>query len=402
MSAVINRVSDFLRPGYVRWPLLAILLIGLPWIVPAILPFLYEPNNYTYSQLTLWVTLAVVAVGLNLLTGLTGMISLGHSAIYAAGAFSAAYFTGRVGLPYPVSIVLAAIFAGLIGLIIGLPSLRLSGPYLAVATFGFAIAVPQMLASSKELGSLFADQNDVTAQIGVFKVPKQIFLTCDAGTTGFCIPRQNADLGRYYLFLIIAAIMVALAVGIWRSRTGRAFRAIRDSETAAQAMGVNIARYKVLAFVISAMYAGVAGSMYSAQVGQLEANDLQFSAVESVLFLTAIILGGLGSISGAIVGSAALTLLPAFTSRLRQFIDEQFNYKIENFESIFYGLIIILCIFFMPNGIVGAWRSLIARLRRDRKGEALLAARGPLTAVASADGAGEVADEIAPEVRKGV
>ncbi len=358
MANFIDKATDFLRPAYIRWPLLIVFLLALPWLI-LIIP-IYQANNFTYSQLNLWLILSVVAVGLNLLTGLTGMISLGHSAIYAGGAYAAAYFTSKVGLPFPLALVAAAIFAGLIGLILGLPALRLSGPYLAVATFGFAVGVPQMLSSSKELGSLFADPNSITTQIGVFKVPRQTF-------PGFEV---RDDLGRYYLFLTIAAIMVVLAMGLWRSRTGRALRAIRDSETAAQAMGVNLGRYKVLAFVISAMFAGVAGGMYSVQVGQLEANDVQFAAVEAVLFLTAIILGGLGSIPGAIIGAGLLTILPNATNSLKRQITDSFGITVENFESIFYGLIIILCIFFMPNGIVGAYKSLIARLRNRNQPEA--------------------------------
>ncbi len=395
MNNLINRVADFLRPPYIRWPLLVAFVLALPWLVPIALPFLFQPGNFTYTQLNNWLILAVVAIGLNLLTGLTGMISLGHSAIFAAGAYTAGYFTGRGGLPFPVSLVLAALFGAVVGVILGLPALRLSGPYLAVATFGFAVAVPQLLSSSKELGSLFGDQNDITAQIGVFKVPRQVL-------PGF---QLKDDLGRYFLFLIVAAIMVLLAIGLWRSRTGRAFRAIRDSETAAQAMGINLARYKVLAFVISAMYAGVAGAMYSAQVGQLEANAPEFGAVESVLFLTAIILGGLGSITGAVVGAGMLVLLPVVTNQVKRFITDQFNFTIENFESIFYGLIIILCIFYMPNGIVGAFKSLIARLRGNRTAAALAQA-GPLTVgpLGLDGGPGLMTDEIGPEVevRKGV
>lgn len=354
MSELYDKVAAFLRPAYIKWPLLLLFLLTLPWLI-LVIP-IYQANNFTYTQLNLWLILAVVAIGMNLLTGLTGMISLGHSAIYAVGAYAAGYFTSKAGFPYFASVIMAAIFAGLVGLVLGLPALRLSGPYLAVATFSFAIAVPQMLSSSKEIGALFADPNDITTQIGVFKVPRQAFI-------GF---ELKNDLGRYYLFLVIFLIMVGLAMGIWRSRTGRALRAIRDSETAAQAMGVNSAYYKVIAFGLSAMYAGVAGAMYTAQVGQLEAGDLQFSAVEAVLFLAAIILGGLGSITGAVIGAGLLTLLPNLTNALKRLISDSFGLSIENFESIFYGLIIILCIFYMPNGVVGAWRGAVMRLKQNK------------------------------------
>ncbi len=365
MRNFIDKITEVTRPAYVRWPLLIAFVVLLPWII-LVIP-IYGANNFTYSQLNAWLILAVVTIGLNLLTGLTGMISLGHSAIYAVGAFTAGYFVSKAQFPFVGGLIMAAIAGALVGLVLGLPALRLSGPYLAVATFAFAIAVPQLLSSSKEVGELFADPNDITTKIGVFKVPKQTL-------PGFQV---KDDLGRYYLFLIVAAIMVVLAIGIWRSRTGRALRAIRDSETAAQAMGVNLGRYKLLAFVISGVYAGVAGSMFTAQIGQLEATDLQFSAIESVLFLTAIILGGLGSITGAAIGSALLVVLPTATNALNDQLKANLGYKVENFESIFYGLIIILCIFFMPNGLAGAFKSLIARLRgQNKKNDS---GEGPLT-----------------------
>ncbi len=363
MSRLIVSLINLLRNPFIRWPLLLGFFLALPWII-LIIP-IYGPNNFTYSQLNLWLILSVVAIGLNLLTGLTGMISLGHSAIYAVGVYVAGYFTSIAHFPFPLALILAAAGGGMVGLVLGLPALRLSGPYLAVATFAFAIGVPQILSSSKEVGALFADPNDVTTKIGVFKVPKQTF-------PGFQVSGPGSDLGRYYLFLVIAALVFFLSLGIWRSRTGRAFRAIRDSETAAQALGINLALYKVLAFIISSMFAGVAGAMYSFQVGQIEATDLQFSGVESVLFLTAIILGGLGSIWGAVIGAAALTILPNAISALNQLINEVFKSKIENFESIFYGLIIILCIFFMPRGLVGAFKQLFEpRKKQGAKGPAI-------------------------------
>ncbi len=350
MRSFLDKLASVTRPPYVRWPLLLVFAVTLPWTI-LIIP-IYGANDFTYSQLNTWLILSVVAIGLNLLTGLTGMISLGHSAVFAVGAFGTGYFVSKLQLPFVAAIILAAILAGILGLILGLPALRLSGPYLAVATFVFAVAVPQLLFTD-QVNSIFSDPNDVTTTPGVFKVAKQTLPGLDA----------RSDLGRYYMFLIIAAVMILLAMGLWRSRTGRAFRAIRDSETAAQAMGINIARYKVLAFIISSMFAGVAGSMYMAQLGQLDAHNLEFSAIESILFLTAIILGGLGSIWGSILGVAILTALPNVTSALNQFFSDTFGYKIENFESIFYGLIIILCVFYMPNGLVGAFKSLVARLR---------------------------------------
>jgi branched-chain amino acid transport system permease protein len=357
MSKVANNIYDLLRRPYIGWPLLVIFLVTLP-ITITVIPF-YQGNNFTYTQLNLWVILCVSAIGLNLLVGLTGMISLGHSAIYAFGAYTAGWFVAKAQLPYPLGLIGAAIVGGLIGLLLGIPALRLSGTYLAVATFGFAVAVPEFLSLNPQFNEIFNDPNDLASKLGVVKVQKQYLPIGD-----FTI---RDDLSRYYMFLIIAAVMVFLAIGIWRSRTGRAFRAIRDSETAAQAMGVHIGQYKVLAFVLSGVFAGVAGGMYMAQVGQLDAKDLQFAAVESVLFLAAIILGGLASIPGAIIGSGLLIVLPELTKAIKTQIREMTGTSVENFESIFYGLIIILCIFYMPNGLVGAFKKLFEWIRGVRR-----------------------------------
>jgi branched-chain amino acid transport system permease protein len=349
-----TKVTNTLARPYLKWPIISAIFILMPWLILAI-P-IFQANNFTYSQLCFWLALAVAALGLNILTGLTGMISVGHSAVYAIGAFTAGYFTSKAGLPFPVAVVMGAIGGGIVAFILGLPALKLSGPYLAIATFAFAIAVPQLLASSKEVGALFADPNDPTTKIGVFKIPKQTF-------PGFDL---RDDLGRYYLFLAIGVVMFLIAMAIWNSRTGRAFRAIRDSETAALAMGISIGRFKLLAFVISGVYAGVAGSMYTAYVGQIEATDIQFSAIESVIFLAAILLGGLGSIWGAIVGAGFLVLVPQIATSIRRFFSDNFQFTIDNLESIFYGLILILVIFFMPNGITGAISKLYNRLREGK------------------------------------
>jgi len=334
---------------YTRWVLILVVLLALPWLI-TVLPFL-SANNYTYSQLNLWIILGIVCLGLNLLTGAAGQISLGHAALFAIGAYITAYFVSKAGWPIWLALLAAMVGTGLAGLLLGLPALRLSGPYLAVATFGFSVAVPQLLSRSKELASLFADPNDLTSKIGVITVAKQ-------NLPGF---KPEEDLGRYYLFLIVFVITLVLALNIGRSRTGRAFNAIRDSETAAQAMGVSLGRYKLLAFIVSACYAGVAGGLYAFQVGQLDANSPAFSVFESILFLTAIIVGGLGSVWGSVLGAAIITLLPPLINALNDSIKGTFGSSIENFESIFYGLLIIVFIYFMPRGVMGVLQT--ARMR---------------------------------------
>jgi branched-chain amino acid transport system permease protein len=334
---------------YLRWLITIAVLAALPWII-TIIPF-FGANNYTYTQLNLWLILSIVCLGLNLLTGAAGQISIGHAALFAIGAYISAYFVVRAGWPFPLALVAAGLGTGIAGFVLGLPALRLSGPYLAVATFGFSVAVPQLLSRSKEIASIFTDPNDIASKIGVIKIEKQ-------NLPGL---KPDDDLGRYFMFLVVFLIMMVLALNIAKSRTGRAFYAIRDSETAAQAMGVSLGRYKLLAFVVSACFAGVGGGLYAFQVGQLDANSVTFSAIESVLFLTAIIIGGLGSVWGAVFGAAVITLLPQVVTNINTAIKGTFGSSIENFESIFYGLLIIVFIYFMPYGVAGAIQRARAR-----------------------------------------
>lgn len=342
-----SKLQQTVSGKYTRWVIIVAGFAALPWLI-TILPF-FGANNYTYSQLNLWLILAIVCLGLNLLTGVAGQISIGHAALFQIGAYIGGYFVTRQGWPFWLVIIIAGLGTGIAGLILGLPALRLSGPYLAVATFGFSVAIPQLLAGSQDIAALYSDPNDLATKIGVLNVPKQ-------NLPGL---QSENDLGRYFMFLVVFLIMLGLALNITRSRTGRAFYAIRDSETAAQAMGVALGRYKLLAFVVSAAYAGVAGSLFAFQVGQLDANSTNFSVLESILFLTAIIIGGLGSVWGSVLGSAVITILPPFISAVNDTIKAVFGSSIENFESIFYGLLILVFIYFMPNGVSGA----ILRLR---------------------------------------
>ncbi|MDB5079997.1 MAG: inner-rane translocator [Chloroflexi bacterium] len=348
-----QKIQQTASGKYTRWVLIIAGFTALPWII-TVLPF-FGANNYTYSQLNLWLILAIVCLGLNLLTGVAGQISLGHAALFQIGAYIGGYFVARQGWPVWLVIIVAGLGTGIAGLILGLPALRLSGPYLAVATFGFSVAIPQLLAGSQDIAELYSDPNELATKIGVLTVPKQ-------NLPGL---KADDDLGRYFMFLLVFLIMLVLALNINRSRHGRAFYAIRDSETAATAMGVALGKYKLLAFIVSAVYAGVAGSLFAFQVGQLDANSTSFSVLASILFLTAIIIGGLGSVWGSVLGSAVITILPPFISAVNDTIKAAFGSSIENFESIFYGLLILIFIYFMPNGLSGAFQRLRMRYSSD-------------------------------------
>lgn len=313
----------------------------------------FEANNYTYTILNFAIIYSIVAVGLNLLTGYAGQISLGHSALLAIGAYTTAYMTTLVGLPFLVSLVIAAVVTGLVGFLLALPALRLSGPYLAVATVGFSIAVPQLIK--------FMDFR--TDGIEGLKMVKP-------NLPGFGL---EDDLARYYMLMPIAAILYIMAANLTRSKVGRAFLAIRESEVAAQAMGVGLARYKVIAFTISAAMTGVAGALYVAEIGRISSEE--FNLLQSTLFLVMITVGGLGTLGGAVAGALVMTVLPEFVNRLSDFVQTSLNdaglkVQLKNPQYILYGLLIILFVLFLPDGLAGGWRRLKNRFWPGNKAPA--------------------------------
>ena len=334
-----------------------VLVLALPHLLP-IIPGI-SANNYTYSLLNLALIYAIVAVGLTVLTGLAGQISLGHAGLLAIGAFACGGTMTRFDLPFWIALPLAGLVTGAIGFVLALPALRLSGPYLAVATLGFTIAVPQII-------KLFNFKADGVPGL---RIAKQTIPGYDL---------EN-DLARYYLIVPVLALVIWWALNLKRTRTGRAFVAIRDSEIAAQAMGIGLERYKVTAFTVSAFFSGLAGALYVAHVGFISVED--FSLLLSISFLAMIILGGAGSIWGAVVGAVLLAVLPEAVNRLTQALQTSLNdngiaVQLKNPQYILFGLIIILATLFMPYGLAGAWERIVRRLRRrpDDRGKPTSAA----------------------------
>lgn len=339
---MMNSVKGITRNQWVAYSLRIALALFAPFLL-SIFPG-FQANNYTYSILNFAIIYSIVAVGLNLLTGYAGQISLGHSALLAIGAYTTAGMTSLLGVPFAASVIIAAVFTGLVGFLLALPALRLSGPYLAVATVGFSIAVPQLI--------------------------KFLHFQTD-GIEGLKMDKPNLpgfgaedDLARYYLLMPIAAILYFMAANLTRSKVGRAFLAIRESEVAAQAMGVGLARYKVIAFTISAAMTGVAGALYVAQIGRVSAEE--FNLLQSILFLVMIMTGGLGTLGGSIAGALFMTVLPEFVNRLSEIAQRGLNdaglrVQLKNPQYILYGLLIILFVLFLPEGFAGGWRKLKAR-----------------------------------------
>lgn len=287
--------------------------LGWPLVAPKYLVFLG----------TLVAVNAVVAIGLNLLSGYTNQLSFGHAGFLAIGAYVAALLTLRVpALPVPLTLLAAGLATALVGLALGIPCLRLEGLYLAMATLAFGFVVTEAITNLDGLTRGNDGLRVPLARLGPWTLA--------------------TDAARYYLAVAVAAAMILAALNVAATRTGRAFLAIRTSEIAAQASGINAAAYKTIAFVLSAFYTGVAGGLFAFVVGFLSPDA--FDVFLSVDFLVMIILGGLGSVLGSVAGAAIVTVL---NDSLAGF---------QAFRPLIFGAIMIICMLFMPGGLAAMAR----------------------------------------------
>jgi branched-chain amino acid transport system permease protein len=275
---------------------------------------------------------SVATVGLMLLTGYTGQVSMGHAAFFGIGAFTSAILSSK-GVPFVLALPSAGLLAGVVGIFIGLPALRLSGLYLAIATMGFGFIVEEILVRWESL---------TRGNMGMIVDPPSI------GPLIF-----ESETSYYYLTLVVLILTILAARNILRSPTGRAMIAIRDSEVAAQAMGISMAKYKTMAFAISAFFTGVAGSLYAHKLTFI--NPESFTILVSIEFLAMIIIGGLGSLHGAVFGAAFIIFLPQLIIMTRDYMPKYLADQ-TGLEPVLYGLMIILFILFEPMGIYGRWR----------------------------------------------
>jgi branched-chain amino acid transport system permease protein len=291
-------------------------------------------SDYRVFQFNLVLVYAIALLGLNILTGYNGQISLGHGAFYALGAYCAAILMDKAGMPYWMTIPIAGAVCLVVGFLFGLPALRLEGLYLALATFALGVSMPHLLKYhhlEKWTGGV---QGIVIAK------PEPPF--------GLPI---NADQWLYYFTLAVAIVMFLLAWNLLRGRVGRALVAIRDNHIATEAMGVNNAIFKSLAFGVSAMYTGVAGALGAIAI-QYVAPD-SFNIFVSIVFLVGIVIGGLASISGAIYGALFIQFVPNIADE----ISKAAPWAI-------FGIFLIGFVYLMPMGIAGAVRMGLARLQR--------------------------------------
>jgi branched-chain amino acid transport system permease protein len=318
--------------------------IGLFLLLPHLV------SDFHSSDLAEAGTFFIAIVGLNILTGYTGQISLGHGALMAIGAYTTAIIVVDAGWRDVWTIPLAGLAAGIAGFIVGIPALRLSGLYLALATFAFAVAMPSVL--KKEWGTGWFDHpgglTGGSQGLSLLELAPQ-------HVTGFNSSFSVTIFGHsmtqhhflYYLTWSIGLVGVALAWLLLRGRLGRTFRAIRDSETAAVSAGVNLAAYKTLAFALSGVYAGVAGSLLAIQRDIV--NPLSFTVLLSILIVVGAVVGGLGSLAGLVAGAFFIEYLPDIAGHVSQR---------EGVPELVYGAAIILVMILLPGGLGGLLRRL--------------------------------------------
>ena len=281
-------VRLFKHSGQVFWyGLLTALLLAAPFAV----------GEYGMSQLHFILIYSIVGLGLMLLVGFTGQISLGHAAFLAVGAYTEALLQAR-GVPFFVSLPVAALFSGALGWVLGLPALRLKGIYLAIATLAFNIIIEEVLARWEGLTG---------GNSGLHLKPIEFFGMDFGGDASF-----------YYLCLALTVLSILALMNLLRSPTGRAFVAIRDSEISASCMGVNLATYKTMSFALSAAFTGIAGALYAHKVTFISPE--QFTLLQSIELITIVILGGVGFIHGAVLGAAFVIVLPQLISIAKDYL----------------------------------------------------------------------------------
>lgn len=262
----------------------------------------------------------ISSLSINLLVGFGGQISVGNAGFLAIGGYTVAIVSNMFGLPIWLTLPLSGIITGLVSIVIGIPAVRLSGPFLAVATLGFAVSVPQIALNWESLTN---------------------------GYSGLSVNRPmlvTSDTEFFYVIAGLTLLICWMLKNIIKSGMGRAFVAIRDSEVAAEANGINVAFYKTVMFAVSAFFTGIAGGLYSYWIGYVSPDD--FSIVSSLILLAMIVVGGIGTISGSIIGAILLTVIPHFTD------------SYIGVTNVAIGIAVVIIILFRPKGLVSIYDSI--------------------------------------------
>jgi len=304
----------------------------------AVLVVPFFSNEYGLYLLNLWLIQLIAALGLNLLTGYTGLLSLGHAAFMGMGAYTMALLTTQAGFPFVVALPFCGGVAAFFGVLIGIPSLRIKGFYLMVATIAFQFLMDYVL----------VHWEGVTRGIRGIELPTPDLFGISLKT----------NFSFYFFALAITAFMLWGAKNLTRSRMGRAFMAVRDNDISAQIIGIPIFPYKLLSFLISAFYAGIAGALWA--LLYRNAVPEHYTLMPSIQYLVMILVGGLGSIVGTVFGVGFILLLPEGLNLLVSYLARHFHPDLMVFlapaKSILFGALIVLFILFEPEGLVGVWR----------------------------------------------
>jgi branched-chain amino acid transport system permease protein len=317
----------------------------------AVLFFVVIPltlQDYYLSVANLVWVAVIGALGLNILVGYTGQVSIGHGAFMSVGAYTAANFANRLGAPWPVNLLAGGLMAAAVGAVVGIPSLRIKGLYLAIATLAGQLIIEWTI------NHVTFISGGVQASIEVAK-PR----------LGSMVLSTQRDM--YYFLLVFVVLAIVATLNLMRSRVGRAFIAIRDQDIAAEIIGINIFRYKLLAFAISSFYAGVTGVLYTYFLGI--ANYEQFQIGVSIDYLAMIIIGGLGSVLGSIFGAIFITLLPIVIRYIMEafggvFFEPQTVLNlISNLRLMLFGVLIIAFLIVEPEGLNRLWRNIRSYFR---------------------------------------
>jgi len=305
----------------IAYALLAALLLALPWLA----------SNYLVGELAYVFILCIASLGLMVLTGYTGQVSLGHAAFLAVGAYGHAWMLGQ-GVPLMVSLPLAGLLCGLCGLALGIPAIRVSGLYLAMVTLAFSAIVTHVI----------GQWSAVTGGFTGLAVP-------DPMLAGLSLGGGKAF---YFFCLALLALVLLALLNLLRSAIGRAFVGVRDSEAAAFSLGIPVARVKVAAFALSAGVTGLAGALLAHHTRYLTPDA--FTLILSMELVLMVVIGGLGSLRGAILGAILISLLPTLISRIKPFLPDQIAQQF-GLETFIFGFILALFVLFEPTGINGRW-----------------------------------------------
>ncbi len=316
-------------------------IIALLILFVVIIPLVF--GEYYLSIINLVLISIVGALGLNILVGYTGQISIGHAAFMSVGAYTAANLAVRAGLPFWITLPAGGLMAAMVGAVVGIPSLRIKGLYLAIATLAGQLIIEWIINHVPWISG------GTQASI---QVPRPSLFGYELRTQG----------ELYFFLLFFALIAIVAALNLVRSRIGRAFVAIRDQDIAAEIIGIDIYRYKLISFAISSFYAGVCGVLYTYYFGI--ANYEQFQIGVSIDYLAMIIIGGLGSVLGSILGAAFVALLPLVIRTMMEsvsgiFFDaSEIATVVSSMRLVIFGALIIVFLVLEPEGLNRLWRNI--------------------------------------------